>query len=121
MIKALSPFGGGLGSSGGTCGSLAGALAILGILMGKKGPEERDHRLMWKLSNKMVKVFREITREYGGMNCSDIARIDWKDIKQVKSFYRDPSSRRRECFKVIAKTVQELEKLVDDYAAKEEA
>ena len=121
MVKALSPFGGGLGSSGATCGTLAGALAVLGILMGKKTPEERDHRLMWKLSNKMVKSFKKITKEYGGMNCSDIAQIDWSDRNQVKTFYKDPSSRRNECFKVIEQTIQELEELLSLYDAKREA
>ena len=121
MVKALSPFGGGLGSSGGTCGTLAGALAVLGILMGKKTPDERDHRLMWKLSNKMVKCFKKISEKYGGMNCSDIARIDWSDRNQVKAFYKDPSSRRNECFKVIAETTRELEELLSLLDEKKEA
>ncbi len=66
----------------------------------------------------MVREFRKITRDYGGMNCSDIARIDWTDIKQVKAFYRDSSSRRNECCSVIAKTVEILEGLLADYGLK---
>ncbi len=73
---------------------------------------------MWKLASKMVKAFQDITKEYGGMDCKDIARVDWRDIKQVKAFYKDPSSRRTECLKIIEKTVDYLENLMGKYNIK---
>ncbi len=104
IIASLAPFGGGIASTGNTCGTVLGALAVIGYLEGKKKPETRDGRLMWKMSYKLFKGFEEITSEYGGSRCLDIARVDWKDIKQVKAFRRDPESRRKECFKVIERT-----------------
>jgi len=87
--------------------------------MGKRRPEDKDHKLMWKLSYKLVKGFEDITSEYGGKDCKDIARIDWKDVKQVKEFYKGPNSRRKECLKVIGKTAELLGNLIEEYKLKE--
>jgi len=76
---------------------------------------------MWKLASKMVKNFEAITKEYGGIECRNIARVDWKDPGQVKDFYKDPNSRRQECFKVIEATVTSLEELLEELNKYEEA
>ncbi len=115
VIAALSPFGGGIASTGNVCGTLSGAIAALGLLMGKRTPKERDHRAMWHLSHRMVREFEKITEQYGGMNCTDIARVDWKDKEQVKAFYRAPDSRRRtECARIIGETALVLGKLLQE-------
>ena len=114
VVASLSPFGGGLGSSGGVCGALPGALAVIGLLMGKREPEGRDHKLMWRLAYKLVKGFEEITREYGGIECRDIARVDWKDPSQVKAYYKGVKSRRMECMKVIGATADLLGRLLHE-------
>ncbi len=119
VIRALSPFGGGLGSTGQVCGALPGGLAVLGLLMGKDEPSKKDHKLMWKLSYKLVKGFDEITKKYGGNSCKDIARIDWKDIKAVKDYYKNPESRRKECLYVIGETAKFLGELIEEYGLKE--
>ena len=113
VIASLSPFGGGIASTGNTCGTILGALAVIGYLEGKREPEKRDGRPMWKMSYKLFKGFEEITKEYGGTRCLDIARVDWKDIKAVKAFRKDPQSRRQECFKVIEKTAHLLYDILD--------
>ncbi len=112
LIAAMAPFGGGMGSSGKVCGTLSGALALIGYTMGKTRPQDRDHKDMWRLSFKLVKGFEKLTQEYGGVNCSNIARVDWKDRNSVKSFYKDPNSRRRECVKVIRGTCAILQDIL---------
>lgn len=112
-IAALSPFGGGIASTGNTCGTILGAIGVIGYLYGKKRPEDKDGKLMWKLSHKLFKAFKEITAEYGGTNCKDIARVNWSNITEVKKFRTDPLSRRKECFKVIEKTARALGELLD--------
>ncbi len=112
LIAAMAPFGGGMGSTGKVCGTLSGALALIGFTMGKREPESKDHKDMWRLSYKLVKGFEKLTREYGGVNCSNIARVDWKDRNSVKSFYKDPDSRRQECLKVIRGTCKILNELL---------
>ncbi len=114
VISALAPFGGGLGSTARVCGSLPGALAAIGLTMGKELPEKRDHKAMWRLSYKMVKEFEKITSVYGGMDCKDIARVNWKDMKEVKAFRKDPDSRQKECHRVIAETARVLGELLQD-------
>ncbi len=114
LIAAMAPFGGGMGSSGKVCGTLSGGLALIGFTMGKTEPSAKDHKDMWRLSYKLVKEFEQLTQEYGGVNCSNIARVNWKDRDSVKSFYKDPNSRRQECFKVIRNTCQILNKLLSE-------
>ncbi len=113
VIKALAPFGGGMGGSGGICGALPGALAVMGLIMGKETPSQRDHRSLWRSSSSMIKAFSDITAVYGGTNCSDIARVDWTDIEQIKRFRKSPDSRRKECKKVIGETTRRLIELLD--------
>ncbi len=115
VIAALSPFGGGLGSTGNVCGCLPGALAVLGLSMGKEQPSEKDHKLMWKYAYKLVKRFESLSAEYGGINCKDIARIDWKDRKQVMAYYKNgPDSRKKECLKIIGATAQALGEILEE-------
>jgi len=119
VVAAMSPFGGGMGSTADVCGCLSGALAVLGLLMGKKEASEKDHRLMWKYAYKMVKQFEALTREYGGKKCSDIARIDWRDRQQVKIYYSNgPESRKKECLKVIGATAEALGTMLEDMSGK---
>jgi C_GCAxxG_C_C family probable redox protein len=113
VIAALAPFGGGMGSTGAVCGSLPGALAALGLTMGRTEPGSRDGKAMWRYSQRMVTSFIDITLPYGGPNCHDIARVDWKDRGQVMAFHKDPDSRRMECLKVIGETAKILGELLD--------
>ena len=111
VVAALSPLGGGLGCTGDVCGSLPGALAVLGLVMGKRNPEEKDHRLMWKLAHRMATSFDEITEQYGGRKCYNIVGIDWKDRKQARS--QGPGRRRQECLEVVGETARALGRLLD--------
>ena len=111
-MAAMAPFGGGMGSSGQICGTLSGALAVIGFTLGKKNIDDRDHKLLWKMSYQMVKKFEEICSEFGGTDCSDIAGVNWKDRNSVKEFYTQADSGRQNCFKVIEKTCEYLQTLV---------
>ena len=111
----MAPFGGGMGSSGQICGTLSGALAILGFTLGKTESKARDHKLMWKVSHKMVKQFAEICQPYGGTNCADIAEVNWHDRASVREFYSNPDSKRKNCVKVIRETSDYLNSLVDEF------
>jgi len=48
LVKAMTAFGGGLVSSGGACGALAGGIALLGSVLGNDDPEKKDDPLLWK-------------------------------------------------------------------------
>ena len=115
LIAAMAPFGGGMGSSGRVCGTLAGALAVLGFTMGKTEAKGRDHKLMWMLSYRMVRQFDRICKEYGSTDCRDIAGVNWKDRDSVHEFYKNPDSGRKNCVKVIRATSEYLHDLVNEH------
>ncbi|MDA8163102.1 MAG: C-GCAxxG-C-C family protein [Desulfobacteraceae bacterium] len=113
VIAALSPFGGGIGCNGDVCGVLSGAVAAVGFLMGKRAPGQKDHKEMWRLSRRVVDAFGDITKVYGGPNCSDIARVDWGNVLHVRAFRKDPDSRRAECVMVMGKMAELLARLLE--------
>jgi C_GCAxxG_C_C family probable redox protein len=117
-IAAVSPFGGGLASTGRVCGCLPGALAAIGVVMGKRSPEARDDREMWRLSYRMVKEFEKITSAYGSINCCDIAGVNWKDKDEVVAFRKNVDGRRGNCHKVLQETVRAMCTLVEEYRSK---
>jgi len=110
----MAPFGGGMGSSGQICGTLSGALAVIGYTLGKTEAKGKDHRLMWKISHKMVTQFAEICQSYGGTNCANIARINWKNHAAVLNFYKNPQSTRKNCVYVIRETSNFLYDLITE-------
>ncbi len=116
----MAPFGGGMGSSGQICGTLSGALAVIGFTLGKTESGGRDHKQMWKLSNTMVREFAKICTPYGGTNCADIARVPWNDHAAVKRFYKDPDSTRRNCVKVIRETSDALYDLITEVLSRQD-
>lgn len=114
-MAAMAPFGGGMGSSGRVCGTLSGALAVVGFTLGKTEARGRDHKLMWKLSNKLVMQFDEICQPYNGTNCANIARINWKNHAAVLNFYKNPNSTRKNCVHVIRETSNFLYDLIIEH------
>ncbi len=112
LTAAMASFAGGMGQ---VCGALTGALAAIGFTLGKTEPKGRNHRLLDRMSRKMVREFGRITREYGGMNCSDIAAVDWSDRKAVRQFRTDPDSRRKNCVAVVRDTGGCLHDLVQEH------
>lgn len=118
VIAAVSPFGGGLASTGNVCGCLAGALASLGLLMGKKEPAAKDDKQMWRLGYKMVRRFEEITSKYESINCSDIAEVNWKDREDVINFRKNVDGRRSRCHQVLSETVASICSILMEYEKK---
>ena len=101
LLAALSSFAGGMGQSGQICGALSGALATIGFTLGKTEPKAKNHTLLNKLNEEMIKEFAKISEQYGGMNCSDIAAVNWSDQAAVKKFCNDPDSTRQNCVRVV--------------------
>ena len=104
VIKAMGAFGGGIASTGRVCGALLGGVAFISSLYSRGNLEEKEDPKMWRLSHKLAKKFEEFTREFGSVNCSDIARVNWADREQVKTFYNHPDSRHQYCLKLVEDT-----------------
>lgn len=117
VIKAMGAFGGGIASTGRVCGALLGGIAFISSLYSRGRVDEQDDPRMWRLSYKLAKKFEELTREHGGINCRDIARLDWKDKEATRNFYENPDSRRQYCIRLVGDTAYALGEILDKEAA----
>jgi C_GCAxxG_C_C family probable redox protein len=113
VIKAMGAFGGGVASSGRVCGVLTGGVALISSLFSRGNLEDKEDPRMWRLSFKLVKKFDQLTEPYGGVNCCEIAQINWKDANAVKDFYSNPESRRQHCVKLVGDFAYALGELLE--------
>ena len=117
LLKAMAAFGGGIASTGRACGALLGGVAFLSSLYGRGNPSEQDHPSMWRLSHKLAKKFEEITKPFGGLNCVNIAGVNWSDPQQTKNFYTNPQSTYRNCVRLVGDTAFFLGEILDQVKA----
>lgn len=113
VIKAVGAFGGGIASTGRVCGALLGGVALISSLYSRGNLEEKEHPRMYRLGYKLSKKFEELTQPHGGVNCSDIARVNWSNKEQTKEFYTNPESRRRFCIQVVGDTAYALGEILE--------
>jgi len=116
VVKALGSFGGGIGGTGHVCGALVGAAAVIGMLYSRSSLEGKENPRMWAATKAVMQHFRELTGQFGGINCGQIARVNWMDRDQVKDFYNNPDSRRQHCIAVVSETARALGELLDQEA-----
>ena len=121
VIKALGAFGGGIGGTGHICGALVGAASVIGSLYSRSSLEEKENPRMWSATKAVMKNFEELTAQYGGLNCCQIAQVDWMNRDQVKDFYGSPESRRQHCIRVVGETAKALGEVLEQEAAKSAA
>jgi C_GCAxxG_C_C family probable redox protein len=119
VIRAMGSFGGGVAGSGMVCGALTGGIALISTLYSRGDLDEKEDPRMWFLSHRFIKRFRELTESHGGVDCSDIARVDWKDHVAVKDFYTNPESRRKICIQLVGDAAFALGELLEEEEAKE--
>ncbi len=112
-IKAVGAFGGGIASSGAVCGTLLGAIAAVSSLHSRGSLEEKENPRVWGVSNKLIKQFNQLTEPYGGSDCKDIARINWSNHDEVKNFYSNPDSTRKECVQLVGDFALALGKVLE--------
>jgi C_GCAxxG_C_C family probable redox protein len=118
-IKAVGAFGGGISSSGSVCGILLGGVALISSMYSRGNLDEKENPRMWALSSKFMKLFEELAEPHGGINCRDIAQVDWHDRNAVKNFYINPLSSRKKCIKLIGDAAHILGELLEEEASRE--
>jgi C_GCAxxG_C_C family probable redox protein len=117
VIKAMGALGGGIASTGRVCGALLGGVAFISSLYSRGNLEEKEHPNMWRLSYKLTKRFEDLTKEFGSINCSDIAGVNWRDREQVTAFYGNPDGRRGRCIKLVEDTAYALGEILEQVEA----
>ncbi len=113
VIKAMGALGGGIASTGRVCGALLGGVSFISSLYSRGNLEEKEHPNMWRLSYKLTKKFEDFTKEFGSVNCADIAGVNWRDREQVTAFYSNPDGRRGRCIKLVEDTACALGEILD--------
>jgi C_GCAxxG_C_C family probable redox protein len=113
IIKAVSAFGGGIATTGRTCGALLGGIAFISSLYGLGNEREKDDPRMWRLARRLCRRFEEIAAPHGGIDCSDIARVNWTDKEAAREFRTNPDSRRRICAQVVGETAFALGEILE--------
>ena len=121
VIRAMGAFGGGIGGTGNICGVLIGATSVIGVLYSRSSLEEKENPRMWSATKAVMKNFEELTASHGGINCCQIARVDWMDRDQVKDFYANPDSRRQYCINLVGDVAQALGELLEQEAERSAA
>ena len=115
LIKAMGGLGGGISAdSRGICGALLGGVAFISSLYGRGNLEEKEDPRMWPLRQKLAEKFEDLTKEYGGIYCSDIAQVNFADREQVKAFRENPESRRQYCIRVVEDTAVALGEILEE-------
>lgn len=117
-VKAVGAFGGGIAASGSVCGTLLGGVAAISSIYSRGSLEEKEDPRMWSLSRKFIQEFSKLSESCGGINCSDIARVDWQDREAVRKYYTDPDSRRRICIRLVGDAAYALGKLLEEETGK---
>ena len=108
----MGAFGGGLGGNGEICGAAVEALALLGLRFSRGREEEKEDPQMWTYTHELLKCFREeIVKNQGSILCGEIARVDWKDREQVKSFYQ--GDKILECGRIVGETAKLIGELLE--------
>ena len=113
VIKALGAFGGGIGGTGHICGALVGAASVIGALYSRASLEGKENPRMWAATKEVMTRFTELTAPFGGIDCDQIAQVDWMDRNQVKEYYGNPGSSRQQCRMVVAETAKALGELLE--------
>ena len=118
VIRAVGAFGGGIAGSGSVCGIMLAGVAVISSMYSRAGLDEKEDPRMWGLSHKFIAKFEELTEIYGGINCRDIARVNWQDRNEAKDYYSNPDSRRRDCIKLVGDAAFILGKMLDRETAR---
>ncbi len=120
VIKAVGAYGGGLAGTGNVCGVLLAGISAISSMYSRSSLEEKENPRMWSLSHKFIHKFGELTEQHGGTNCRDIAQVNWQDRDEVKEFYSNPDSRRKECIKLIGDATALLGELLEQEAERQQ-
>jgi C_GCAxxG_C_C family probable redox protein len=118
-VKAVGAYGGGIASSGSVCGILLGGVALISSMYSRGNLDEKENPRMWALSSKFMKEFEKLAKPYGGINCSDIAQVDWHDRIAVKEYYINPLGSRKKCIKLVGDAAYILGELLEQEASRE--
>ncbi|MBI4824894.1 MAG: C_GCAxxG_C_C family protein [Nitrospirae bacterium] len=107
-LKLGSPFAGGMGKMGDTCGAVTGALMVIGLKHGATDPaDKKTKEKVHGLVNEFVEKFRSLS---SSTICRDIIGLDIKTIGRLSSGERKDVHTK--CLKCVQDAVEILEEIL---------
>lgn len=74
VTQLTAGFGGGIAHEGLVCGSVSGAIAAIGVVLGSSIKDVQEHKqATYEISEKFVKLFKE---QHGTLLCNELTKID---------------------------------------------
>ncbi|VBB07797.1 cgcaxxgcc motif [Lucifera butyrica] len=102
LIRAMTGLAGGLGFEGKICGTLTGAVCLLGLYAGRGEVEEQEnHRLNIMIQELVVWFEERFGKDYGGIDCRIILN-------------EDPWNRMLRCPNVVTETYLKVMEILED-------
>lgn len=102
LIRAMGGLNGGLGNTGGICGSLTGGVCFLSYFAGKGESDEIEHPDYHRMIAALVEWFHEYTAPYGGTDCRCILE-------------NNPSNKLKRCPDIISAVLEKCMELLEEY------
>ena len=75
ILRVATPFGGGIGLAGSTCGALSGAIMALGLALGRTTPDSDQKKRAYTHAER---VWRRFVERAGGEDCRDINTLGFQ-------------------------------------------
>jgi len=113
LIRSVGIFAGGIAGSGYICGAVLGGMTLISSQYSRGTADEKEDPRMFKVGHMLDVAFEEITREFGGKECSKIAQVDWMDRDQVTAYSESPDSRRKYCREIVGETARALGEIIE--------
>jgi len=109
-LKIASPFGGGIGRTGETCGAVSGALMALGLQFGFSVADPQAKESMYALTREFMRRFQE---RYGSVACKTLIGVDLSTPEGLQKA-REQNVFKAKCSQFIAGAVEIAEEMLAD-------
>ncbi len=113
VIKAVGAFAGGIAATGSVCGSMLAGVTVISSLYSRSNLNDNEDPRMWSVSKEFVDKFKNLTEKYGGSDCYNIAQVNWQNDEEVKNYYTNPKSRRKDCVQLVGNAALFLGQLLE--------
>ena len=107
-LKIASPFGGGIGRTGETCGAVSGALMALGLQFGFSEPDPQAKDRVYALTREFLRRFQE---RYGAVACKTLIGVDLSTPEGLQKA-REQDVFKTKCSQFIAGAVEIAEQML---------
>ena len=109
-LKIASPFGGGIGRTGETCGAVSGALMALGYHFGFSQPDPQAKDRVYALAREFMRRFNE---QHGALDCKALIGIDLSTPEGLQKA-REKDVFATKCLQFIAGAVAIAEEMLTE-------